>query len=117
MVASDQVSLGRADVGALYEEHRGLLVGTAVGRFGIRHEDAETLVHDVFLAYIVKADEVIDARAWLVGAIGNQKKNTLPRPAVLRTPTLPPCASTRFLTIARPSPVPRMGEMIASGDR
>jgi len=71
VVASDQVSLGRADVGALYEEHRGLLVGTAVGRFGIRHEDAETLVHDVFLAYIVKADEVIDARAWLVGAICN----------------------------------------------
>jgi RNA polymerase sigma factor (sigma-70 family) len=76
LVASErQVNLPRADVGAVYEEHRRLLVGTAVSRYGIGEADAETLVHDVFLAYIIKADEVLDVRSWLVGAICNASKH------------------------------------------
>ena len=49
-------------------------MGTAMSRFGIARPDAETLVHDVFLAYILRADEVRDVRAWLVGAICNASK-------------------------------------------
>jgi RNA polymerase sigma factor (sigma-70 family) len=62
------------DVGAVYEAHRRLLVGTAISRYGIHEEDAETLLHDVFLAYILKADEVLNTRAWLVAAICNASK-------------------------------------------
>ncbi len=79
MVASEQQanrSQG-VDIGAVYEAHRRLLVGTAITRYGIGEADAETLVHDVFLAYIIKADEVLDARAWLLGAICNASKHYL----------------------------------------
>jgi RNA polymerase sigma factor (sigma-70 family) len=67
----------RADVGAVYEAHRGLLVGTAVTRYGIAEPDAETLVHDVFLSYILKSEQIRDVRAWLVGAICNASKHYL----------------------------------------
>lgn len=66
-----------ADVGEMYEAHRQLLVGTAVKRYGIGEPDAETLVHDVFLAYMLKADEVHDARSWLVGAVCNASRHFL----------------------------------------
>lgn len=65
------------DIGEVYEAHRRFLVGTAVTRYGIGEPDAETLVHDAFLAYIMKADEVIDARAWLLGAVCNASKHYL----------------------------------------
>jgi RNA polymerase sigma factor (sigma-70 family) len=67
----------RADVGEVYEEHRRFLVGTAISRFGVSEDDAETLVHDVFLAYIIKANEVVDVRSWLLGAICNATKHYL----------------------------------------
>ena len=66
-----------SDIGAVYEANRRLLVGTAVKRFGIGETDAETLVHDVFIAYMIKADEVLDARSWLVGAVCNASKHFL----------------------------------------
>jgi RNA polymerase sigma factor (sigma-70 family) len=62
------------DVGAVYETHRRLLVGTAMARYGIAESDAETLLHDVFLAYILRSEEVRDIRAWLVGSICNASK-------------------------------------------
>lgn len=78
LVASEQqASLQRVDVGAVYEAHRRFLVGTAVSRYGIGEADAETLVHDIFLAYIIKANEVLDVRAWLLGAICNASKQYL----------------------------------------
>jgi RNA polymerase sigma factor (sigma-70 family) len=65
-----------------------LLVGTAVSRYGIAEPDAETLVHDVFLSYILKSEEIRDVRAWLVGAICNASKYFLRREA--RAVALPP---------------------------
>ena len=65
----------QVDFGALYDEHRRLLLGLAITRFGIGPDEAETLMHDVFLAYILKADEVLDARTWLVSAICNASRH------------------------------------------
>ncbi len=65
------------DFGAVYEEHFRLLVGTAMGHFSICEMDAQTLVHEVFLSYLSKADEVFDARAWLLSAICNASKHYL----------------------------------------
>jgi RNA polymerase sigma-70 factor (ECF subfamily) len=62
------------DIAAVYDEHVRLLVGTAISRFGISESDAETLAHDVFLAYMLKADEIRDRRAWLLGSICNATK-------------------------------------------
>jgi len=84
----EQARSQRGDVGAVYEEHRRFLVGTAVSRYGICEDDAETLVHDVFLAYIIKADEVVDVRSWLLGAICNASKHYLRMRA--RAVDLPP---------------------------
>ncbi len=63
-------------------------MGTAVSRYGIAEPDAETLVHDVFLSYILKSEEIRDVRAWLVGAICNASKYFLRREA--RAVGLPP---------------------------
>src|SRR5438105_8674319 len=66
-----------ADFGAVYEDHLRLLVGTAVDRFRISEADAETLAHDVFLAYFLKADQVLDSTSWLVAAMCNASRSYL----------------------------------------
>jgi RNA polymerase sigma factor (sigma-70 family) len=67
--------LGRSgDFGALYEENYRLLVGTAIKNYHISQIDAQTLAHEVFLAYFLKASEVINPRAWLVSAVCNAAK-------------------------------------------
>jgi RNA polymerase sigma factor (sigma-70 family) len=65
------------DFGAVYEDNVRLLVGTAMDRYHISEIDAEALAHEVFLAYFLKADEVIDLRAWLVSGICNASKHYL----------------------------------------
>lgn len=62
---------------SIYDEHVGLLVGTAIENFGIGESDAQTLAHEVFLAYFLKADDVRDVRAWLVGGISNACRHYL----------------------------------------
>lgn len=46
-------------------------------RYRISELDAEALAHEVFLAYFLKADEIIDSRAWLLSAICNASKGYL----------------------------------------
>ena len=65
------------DFGAIYESNYRLLVGTAMDRYRISEIDAEALAHEVFLAYFLKADEIIDSRAWLVSSVCNASKNYL----------------------------------------
>jgi RNA polymerase sigma factor (sigma-70 family) len=60
--------------GAIYEENYRLLVGTAVDRYRIAEIDAESLAHEVFLAFFLKAGEIIDSRAWLMSAVCNAAK-------------------------------------------
>jgi RNA polymerase sigma factor (sigma-70 family) len=72
---------GRTDheLAAAYEENFDLLIGIAVGRFGIHRTDAETLAHEVFLHFLTAAERINDQRAWLVSAIFNASKEYLRR--------------------------------------
>jgi RNA polymerase sigma factor (sigma-70 family) len=62
------------DFDTVYEDHLRLLVGTAIDRFHISETDAETLAHDVFLAYFLKAEPVLDSTAWLVASMCNASR-------------------------------------------
>ncbi|HTD83268.1 MAG TPA: sigma-70 family RNA polymerase sigma factor [Gemmatimonadaceae bacterium] len=75
------------ELAATYEAHFDLLVGIAVSRFGIDRADAETLAHEVFLAFLTCVDRINDQRAWLVSAIFNASKNYVRR--AQRTEPLP----------------------------
>lgn len=68
------------DFGAIYEENYGLLVGTAM-HFRISEIDAQALAHEVFLAYFLKAGEIVNSRAWLVSAVCNASKYYLRKQA------------------------------------
>lgn len=65
------------DFDAVYDEHVPLMIGLAVERYGLAEPDAQTLAHEVFLAYFLKAEEVRDVRAWLVGGICNASRQFL----------------------------------------
>ncbi|HEV8436075.1 MAG TPA: helix-turn-helix domain-containing protein [Thermoanaerobaculia bacterium] len=60
----------------VYLEHSPLLRRVAVRKFGIPPSDADTLVHDVFAAYIANPGAVrSDLRAYLIAAICNASRN------------------------------------------
>lgn len=54
---------------AIYTQYFDLLAQIAVFKFQVPDSEAETLVHDVLISYLRKANEVVDLRPWLVGAI------------------------------------------------
>lgn len=62
------------EFGAVYEQNYDLLVRTAIKHYHISELDAEALAHEVFLAYFLKANEIINLRAWLVSAVCNAAK-------------------------------------------
>ena len=55
----------------LYERDAQLLRTTARFRFRIPNDDADALVHDVFASFLERQPRTDDARAYLLGAIGN----------------------------------------------
>jgi RNA polymerase sigma factor (sigma-70 family) len=54
---------------ALYEAQFEFLLGVAMRKFRVPVTEAETLVHEVFLSYLKRANEIHDLPAWLLGAI------------------------------------------------
>lgn len=54
---------------AVYEQYFDLLAQIAVVKFHVPDCEAETLVHDVLLGYLLKSGDIVDLRRWLVGAI------------------------------------------------
>lgn len=69
-------SSAAAAAGELYVEHAPLLRRIAVRKFNVPPADAEALVHDVFINYLVSARNVrTDVRAYLIGAICNASRN------------------------------------------
>jgi RNA polymerase sigma factor (sigma-70 family) len=60
---------------AIYHEHYTLLLRIAMQKFGMPVQEAETLVHEVFLSYLSRSGEIRDLRAWLVGAICNASRH------------------------------------------
>lgn len=60
----------------MYLEHAVLMRRIAIGKFRVPPEDAEGLVHDVFLNYILNKRTIrTDVRAYLVGGICNACRN------------------------------------------
>jgi len=57
------------DAARLYCQYRPLLLITAWRRFGIPPKDAEDLVHDVFVSFLLHWESIENVRGWLVGAI------------------------------------------------
>lgn len=80
-VLAERRAIGFVDRGidfdAVYDDNVPLLIGIAVDRFHLSEADAQTLAHEVFLAYFLKAEDVRDVRAWLVGAICNASRQFL----------------------------------------
>jgi RNA polymerase sigma factor (sigma-70 family) len=60
---------------SLYTEYGLLLRTIAMRRYRVPPDDAEALVHDVFAAYFERRAHVRNAKAWLIGAIGNASSN------------------------------------------
>ncbi|MBV9495894.1 MAG: sigma-70 family RNA polymerase sigma factor [Acidobacteria bacterium] len=57
------------DAATFYAEHSRLLLSIAVGKFGVPLEDAEAILHDVFLSFLRRKVTARDPRGWLIGAI------------------------------------------------
>ncbi|HEX7809089.1 MAG TPA: sigma-70 family RNA polymerase sigma factor [Thermoanaerobaculia bacterium] len=72
----DDVS-GQPDFDALYRQYRQLLLSIATGKFRVPVEDAEALVHDVFVSLMLRWQTVRNVRMWLVGAICNSARYKL----------------------------------------
>ncbi|HYC88297.1 MAG TPA: sigma-70 family RNA polymerase sigma factor [Thermoanaerobaculia bacterium] len=62
---------------SLYTEYGLLLRGIAMRRYRVPPDDAEALVHDVFVAYLQRRIYIRDVKGWLAGAVGNASKNYL----------------------------------------
>jgi RNA polymerase sigma factor (sigma-70 family) len=80
-VIADQESSALSRLGvdfdALYNQHVPLMIGVAVERFRISESDAQTLAHQVFLAFFLKFSDIRDVRAWFLGAICNACRHYL----------------------------------------
>jgi RNA polymerase sigma factor (sigma-70 family) len=72
--ASPDVAPPVLDLGALYEEHRDLLLHIACRKFRVPEQDAETLMQEVFVAYMETGAAVENTRSWLVGAMCNASR-------------------------------------------
>lgn len=58
----------------LYEHFFDLLATIAIRKFRVPETDAESLVHEVFLSYFRKMDQVKQPYSWLLGAICNASR-------------------------------------------
>ena len=59
------------DCGEIYEKYLRLMMWIAKRRFRIPESEAEPLVHEVFVNFLIKVETVADIRAWLIAAISN----------------------------------------------
>jgi len=71
------LSRGGVDFDAIYNDHVPLMISLAVDRFHISETDAQTLAHQVFLAFFLKVEDIRNHRAWFVGAICNAARHYL----------------------------------------
>jgi RNA polymerase sigma factor (sigma-70 family) len=60
---------------SLYTEYGLLLRVIAIRRYHVPPDDAEALVHDIFMAYLERRASIHNAKAWLIGAIKNASSN------------------------------------------
>lgn len=69
-----------------YIDYYDLLVHISVRKFGVPPEDAESLVHEVFVTYLSAVVEIRNPRSYLIGGICNASRHYLRTHA--RTETL-----------------------------
>lgn len=109
--APDQLGVPspRSAIETIYLEHAPLLRRVAIRKFGIPKPDADTLVHDVFAAYIANPGAVrSNLRAWLIAAICNASRNYW-RSHKLQQKFFAPCPETKEAT------APALGETFFDG--
>ena len=58
-----------ASIEDAYRSHADLLRGIAEKKFRVPAGDAESIVNEIFTAYLMRATVVRDAKSWLVGAV------------------------------------------------
>ena len=89
---------------------QGLLAAARiVYRKALRHQRGPQ--NTAGLGFVVHNQDSRDAHAVVRIAAGKEKWNTAPPSGRLVTQISPPCASTKHLALARPSPVPGMLEL------
>jgi RNA polymerase sigma factor (sigma-70 family) len=59
------------EIERLYRDLRPVLIGTLIRKFEVPALDAETLLHDVFVAFLTVGVPVVNPRSWLVAAACN----------------------------------------------
>lgn len=59
---------------AVYEEHFSFLCDVARYRFNVPEDEAEDVVQEVFLSFLLVRDTVREARAWLIGGVCNASR-------------------------------------------
>lgn len=63
------------DVAVLYTQYRDLLLHVACRKFRVPDSDAESLMQEVFLAYMQTEARVENTKAWLVAAMCNASRH------------------------------------------
>lgn len=61
-------------VEAVYRLYFNLLLYIAHQKFRVPHEDAENLIHEIFLSYLGNTEKIQNTRAWLIGSIYNASR-------------------------------------------
>lgn len=92
-IEGDDSSSGRPHGSDVFFEdaYRGLadlLREIAVKKFGVPFSDAESLVNEVFTAFLLRASSVRDPKKWLIGAVCHASRNYWR--AAAKTEPLPP---------------------------
>lgn len=73
--ASDPLVSTVQPVEETYRLHYDLLLNISVQRFGVPRDEAESLIHEVFVSYLGSAHEVRNTRSYLIGAICNASRH------------------------------------------
>lgn len=63
------------DPATLYESHYRVMRWIATAKYRIPESDADALIHEVFLSYLVVNRHLAEVERWLVGGICNQSRN------------------------------------------
>lgn len=63
------------DAASVYSSYAGLLRWVATVKYRVPEWDAEPLVHEVFVSYLLVRRPLVDVERWLVGGICNQCRN------------------------------------------
>jgi len=73
---AERANAGFEDLESIYVKHYDFLVSIAVRKFGVPVSDADGLVQEVFLSYLMssKDREITDVHAWLLGGVCHQSR-------------------------------------------